>query len=66
MVEYHPISAKDFSKNHQFGKNVIPGIFLGCDVWKGDVLIADLEDLEKLDVSSNNQRERSVDNTKRR
>ena len=30
MVEYHPISAKDLSRLHQFGKKVLPGIFLGC------------------------------------
>ena len=29
MVEYHPISAKDLSGLHQFGKKVLPGIFLG-------------------------------------
>ena len=28
MVEYHPISAKDLSRLHQFGKKVLPGIFL--------------------------------------
>ena len=28
MVEYHPISAKDRSRLHQFGKTVLPGIFL--------------------------------------
>ena len=29
MVEYHPISAKDQSRLHQFGPKVLPGIFLG-------------------------------------
>ena len=29
MVEYHPISAKDISRLHQFGPKVLPGIFLG-------------------------------------
>ena len=29
MVEYHLISAKDLSRLHQFGKKVLPGIFLG-------------------------------------
>ena len=28
-VEYHPITAKDQSKIHQFGKKVLPGLFLG-------------------------------------
>ena len=27
MVEYHPISSKDQSSFHQFGKKVLPGIF---------------------------------------
>ena len=29
MVKYHPIFAKDQSRLHQFGVNVLPGIFLG-------------------------------------
>ena len=29
LVEYHPIPAKDQSKIHQFGKQVLPGLFLG-------------------------------------
>ena len=29
MVEYHPISATDLSRLHQFGPEVLPGIFLG-------------------------------------
>ena len=29
MVEYHPISAKDLSRLHQFGPKVLPGMFLG-------------------------------------
>ena len=29
MVEYFPISAKDHSRLHQFGKKVLPGIFSG-------------------------------------
>ena len=27
-VEYHPMSAKDQSRLHQFGPKVLPGIFL--------------------------------------
>ena len=51
MVEYHPISPRDQRRIHQFGKKVSPGIFLGYElvagrIWKGDILIADLEDLE--------------------
>ena len=29
LVEYFPISAKDQSRIHQFGKKVLPGLFLG-------------------------------------
>ena len=28
LVEYHPIPAKDQSRIHQFGKKVLPGLFL--------------------------------------
>ena len=31
LVEYHPITAKDQSRIHQFGKKVLPGLFLGID-----------------------------------
>ena len=56
MVEYHPITAKDQSRIHQFGKKVLPGLFLGCalyagGIWKGDVLVEDLEELETMDAS---------------
>ena len=56
LVEYHPFTAKDQSKIHQFGKKVLPGLFLGYAlyagrIWKGDVLIADLEELETMDAS---------------
>ena len=56
LVEYHPITAKDQSRIHQFGKKVLPGLFLGYalyagEIWKGDVLVADLEELETMDAS---------------
>ena len=56
LVEYHPITAKDQSRIHQFGKKVLPGLFLGYalyagGIWKGDVMIADLEELETMDAS---------------
>ena len=38
MVEYHPISARDQSILHQFGKKVLPGIFLGCALIAGENL----------------------------
>ena len=52
LVECHPKTAKDQSRIHQFGKKVLPGLFLGYalyagGIWKGDVLIADLEELER-------------------
>ena len=55
LVEYHPITAKDQSRIHQFGKKVLPGLFLGYalyagGIWKGDVLIADFEELETMDA----------------
>ena len=47
-VEYHPISAKDLSRVHQFGSKVLPGIFLGYalhagGIWRGDIMLADSE-----------------------
>ena len=56
LVEYHPITAKDQSRIHQFGKKVLPGLFLGYalyagGIWKGDVLVADLEELETMGAS---------------
>ena len=49
------MSSKDQSRLHQFGKEV-PGIFLGCAlhaerIWKGDILVADNEELERMDES---------------
>ena len=56
LVEYYPIIAKDQSRIHQFGKKVLPGLFLGYalyagGIWKGDVLVADLEELDTMDAS---------------
>ena len=56
LVEYYLITAKDQSRIHQFGKKVLPGLFLGYalyagGIWKGDVLVADLEELETVDAS---------------
>ena len=46
MVDVHPISAKDESRLHQFGKKVLPGICLGHalvagggGVWKGGIIV---------------------------
>ena len=56
LVEYYPISAKDQSRIHQFGKKVLPGLFLGYtlyagEIWKGDMLVANIEELETMDAS---------------
>ena len=56
MVEYHTISAKVISRLHQFGPKVLPGIFLGYvlyagRIWKGDIMAADIEELEEVDAS---------------
>ena len=56
MVEYHPSSAKDTSGLHQVGPRVLPGCFLGYvmfagRIWKGDLLIADVEELAQMDAS---------------
>ena len=56
LVEYHPITAKDQTTIHQFGKKVFLGLFFGYALyaggnWKGDVLLADLEELETMDAS---------------
>ena len=57
LVEYYTISAKDQSRIHQFGKKVLPGLFLGHvlyagGIWKGDILVADIEELETMDQKS--------------
>ena len=54
--ENHFISVKDLSRLHQFGPKVLPGIFLGYAlhawvIWKGDILFADIEELEQMDAS---------------
>ena len=32
IVDYHPTSPKDQARIHHFGKKVLPGIFLGCEL----------------------------------
>ena len=56
LMEYLPNSRRDKARNYQFGKKTIPGIFLGYamiagGIWEGDILVADIEELEKLDAS---------------
>ena len=38
LVEYHPINVKDQSRIHQFGKKVLPGLFLGYAMYAGENL----------------------------
>ena len=56
MVDYHPISSQDLSRLHQFGPKVLPSIFFGYAlhagrIWKGHIMVADIEELEKMDGS---------------
>ena len=56
MVEYYPISARDQSRLHQLGKKVLPGILFGyaliaTRIWKGNILVAVVEELEKMNES---------------
>ena len=56
MVEYHPMSANYLSRMHQVGAKVLPGKFLGYALhagrhWKGDIKVADIEELEKMHAS---------------
>ena len=44
------------SRLHQFGPKVLPGRFLGNAlhtgrIWTGDILVADIEELEQMDAS---------------
>ena len=48
MVDYHPISAEDLSRLHQFGPKVLPRIFLGY-VFRGENLAAVDKEWEKLE-----------------
>ena len=49
-VEYLPISTTDQAGLHQYGKKVLPGLFMGHAVhargsWEGDLLVADDVDI---------------------
>ena len=35
LVDYHPVTAKDQSRIHQFGQKVLPGLFLGYALYAG-------------------------------
>ena len=53
-VEYHPSEPNDQARIHQFGK-MEPGISILSQsrgrIWKGDILMGDVEDLVKLDAT---------------
>ena len=56
LVEYDPISPKDQSRIHQLETKVLLELFLGRvlhagRIWKGDIMVADLEELETMDAS---------------
>ena len=56
LVEYYPCTAKDQSRIHQFGKKVLPGLFLGYalyagGIWEGHMMVADIEELETMDAT---------------
>ena len=56
LVEYYPITAKDQSRIHQFGKKIFSQFFLEYTlyaegIWQGDVLVGDLAELETMDAS---------------
>ena len=55
MIEYHSMSAKDQTRLHQFGTKIFPEIFIGyalrAENWKGDILIADIQELKILEAS---------------
>ena len=56
LVEYYPISAKDQSRIPSIWKESLTWIVLRIrivrgGIWKGDVLVADLEELETMDAS---------------
>ena len=52
VVEYHPISAKDLSRLHEFGLKVSPIVFLGYVLYAGGIWRADIEELEQMDASA--------------
>ena len=50
-IHYKPIFQKDKHRLHQFGKKMVPGIFMECvlhtvGAWTSDLLISDWEDIE--------------------
>ena len=65
MLRFLHKTAKDLSRLHQFGKTVLPGIFLGYAfiagrIWKGDILVADIEELEHMDATEIHPRRKNA------
>ena len=55
VVEYDPVTAKDQSRIHQFGKKVLPGLSLGYAlyarrIWKGDIMVADIATMDASEI----------------
>ena len=56
VKNYVPNSERDKTRIHQNGKKVLSGFFLRIcfdrgKIWKGDILMTHIEELEKLDAS---------------
>ena len=51
LVEYHPITAKDQSRIHQFGKKVLPGLFLGYALYAEGIWKLEKTQCERSDIS---------------
>ena len=56
MVEISPYLYEGHIELHQFGPEVLPGVFFGCvlyagRIWKGDIMVADIEELVRMDAS---------------
>ena len=61
MVEYHPISAKYSQDSINLVRKCYPRFLLGLalyarGIWKGETLVADIEELENLDASETHAR----------
>ena len=56
MTENHPVSAKDKSRLHQFGKKVLSGVFIGNvlygGIWNRDLSVADVEELDVSEINA--------------
>ena len=52
LVEYHPVTAKDQSRIHQFWKESLTWMLCTrVKIWKGDTMVADTEELETMDAT---------------